>query len=63
VPQAKDIVGPLGAAVGEKAAPLALVARAPGTNNKNIYNQYMEGTINSNLTVLAELIRNEIKLL
>jgi cell filamentation protein len=32
-------------------------------NNKNIYNQYMEGTINSNLTVLAELIRNEIKLL
>ena len=32
-------------------------------NNKNIYNQYMEGTINSNLSVLAELIRNEIKLM
>jgi cell filamentation protein len=32
-------------------------------NNKNIYNQYMEGTINSNLTILAELIRNQIKLL
>lgn len=32
-------------------------------NNKKIYNQYMDGTINSNLTVLAELIRNEIKLM